>query len=52
MAQALLGFAMMLTDDVTTVRNIIALGAMAFIFILPILVVAFLKTLRLEESSP
>ena len=49
---ALLGFAMMLTDDVTTVRNIIALGAMAFIFILPILVVAFLKTLRLEESSP
>ena len=46
----LLGFAMMLTNDVLTVRNIIALGAMSFIFILPILVVAFLKTLKREES--
>ena len=46
---ALLGFAMMLTNDVPTVRNIIALGAMAFIFILPILVVALLKSLKREE---
>jgi glycine betaine transporter len=47
---ALLGLAMMLTGDVLTVRNIIALGAMSFIFVLPILVVAFLKTLRREET--
>lgn len=49
-ALGLLGFALMLTDDVLTVRNIIALGAIAFIFILPILVVAFLKTLKQEET--
>lgn len=46
---AALGFAMMLTGDVTTVRAIIALGAMAFVFILPLLVVALLKTLKTEE---
>ncbi|NEV62275.1 BCCT family transporter [Thiorhodococcus minor] len=46
---AALGLAMMLTGDVGTVRAIIALGAMAFVFILPILVVAFLKTLKQEE---
>ena len=45
-----LGLALMLTGDVGTVRAIIALGAMAFVFILPLLVVAFLKTLRQEES--
>jgi glycine betaine transporter len=46
---AALGLAMMLTGDVGTVRAIIALGAMAFVFILPLLVVAFLKTLTREE---
>ena len=47
---AALGFAMILTGDVGTVRAIIALGAMAFVFILPLLVVALLKTLRKEEA--
>ncbi|MCF1182564.1 BCCT family transporter [Marichromatium gracile] len=46
---ALLGLAMLLADDVATVRAIIALGAMAFVFILPLLVVALLKTLIREE---
>ena len=44
-----LGLALMLTGDVGTVRAIIALGAMAFVFILPLLVIAFLKTLGREE---
>jgi len=48
---AVLGLAMMLTGDVSTVRAIIALGAIFFVFILPILVVAFLKTLRQEEKA-
>ena len=50
-ALGVLGFAMMLTNDVLTMRNIIAMGAMAFIFILPILVIAFLKTLKLDETG-
>jgi glycine betaine transporter len=48
---AALGLAMMLTEDVTTVRAIIALGAMAFVFILPLLVIALLKTLKTEERT-
>ena len=48
---AALGLAMMLTGDVTTVRAIIALGAMAFVFILPLLVIALLKTLNKEERT-
>jgi glycine betaine transporter len=48
---AALGLAMMLSGDVATVRAIIALGAMAFVFILPLLVVALLKTLKKEESA-
>ena len=48
---AALGLAMMLTGDVATVRAIIALGAMAFVFILPLLVVALLKTLAKEEGQ-
>jgi glycine betaine transporter len=44
-----LGLALMLTGDVGTVRAIIALGAMAFVFILPLLVIAFLKSLGKEE---
>jgi glycine betaine transporter len=48
---AALGLAMMLTNDVATVRAIIALGAMAFVFILPVLVIALLKTLAKEERN-
>ena len=48
---AVLGLAMILTGDVGTVRAIIALGAMAFVFILPLLVVALLKTLKREENA-
>jgi glycine betaine transporter len=46
---AALGLAMMLTGDTATVRAIIALGAIPFVFILPLLAVAFLKTLKHEE---
>jgi glycine betaine transporter len=46
---AALGLAMLLTGDVDTVRAIIALGAMAFVFILPLLAIALLKTLQAEE---
>jgi len=42
---------MILTGDVGTLRAIIALGAMAFVFILPLLVVALLKTLKKEERA-
>ena len=48
---AVLGLAMILTGDVETVRAIIALGAMAFVFILPLLIVALLKTLKREEHT-
>jgi len=48
---AVLGLAMMLSGDAATVRAIIALGAMFFVFILPLLVVALLKTLKSEEHS-
>lgn len=47
---AMLGLAMMLTGDTSTVRAIIALGAIPFVFILPLLTVAFLKTLKREEG--
>ncbi|MDX5593388.1 BCCT family transporter [Pseudovibrio sp. SPO723] len=45
-----LGFVMILTGDVATVKTIIALGALPFVFIVCLLVVAFLKTLKAEES--
>ena len=47
---AVLGLAMMLTGDLDAVRSIIALGAIAFVFILPLLVIALLKTLVREEK--
>ncbi len=40
---------MMLSGDIAVVRSIIALGAMAFVFILPLLVVALIKTVVREE---
>jgi glycine betaine transporter len=46
-----LGLAMMLTGDIAVVRSIIALGAIAFVFILPLLVVALIKTLVREERA-
>ncbi|WP_102867238.1 BCCT family transporter [Pseudovibrio exalbescens] len=46
-----LGFVMILTGDVATVKTIIALGALPFVFIVCLLVVAFLKTLRAEEKT-
>lgn len=46
-----LGLAMMLTGDIAVVRSIIALGAIAFVFILPLLVVALIKTLVREERE-
>jgi glycine betaine transporter len=48
---AALGLAMMLTGDTGVVRSIIALGAIPFVFILPLLAVAFLKTLQREERA-
>jgi glycine betaine transporter len=48
---AALGLAMMLTGDTGVVRSIIALGAIPFVFILPLLAVAFLKTLQREEQA-
>lgn len=47
---AALGLALMLSGDLGAVRNIIALGAMAFVLILPLLVIALLKTLHKEEQ--
>jgi glycine betaine transporter len=49
---AALGLAMVITGDAGTVRSIIALGAIAFVFILPLLIIALFKTLRHEEPAP
>ncbi|MGF1563067.1 MAG: BCCT family transporter [Geminicoccaceae bacterium] len=43
-----LGLAMLLTGDVGVVRSIIALCALAFIFIVPVLVLCLLRALRRE----
>jgi len=48
---AALGLAMMMTGDLAAVRNIIALGAIFFVFIMPILIVGLVKTLKQEEMS-
>lgn len=47
---AALGLVMILSGDVGTVRAIIALGAISFVFIIPILAVAFLKILKQEPT--
>ncbi len=44
-----LGLAMIFVGDVSLVRSIIALSAIAFVFIVPILVVCFLRSLSKEQ---
>lgn len=46
-----LGFAMVLVGDISLVRSIIALSAIAFVFIVPILVVCLLRSLGREETK-
>ena len=48
---AALSLAMLLSGDLGVVRNIIAFGAIAFVFIMPIIVVSLLRTLRREEPK-
>ncbi|MEM6887399.1 MAG: BCCT family transporter [Pseudomonadota bacterium] len=43
-----LGLAMVFVNDVSLVRSIIALSAIAFVFIVPILVICLLKSLKKE----
>lgn len=46
---AVLSLAMLMSGDLGAVRNIIAFGAIAFVFIMPIIIVALLRTLHREE---
>ncbi|MEM8572302.1 MAG: BCCT family transporter [Pseudomonadota bacterium] len=46
-----LGLAMVLVGDVSVVRSIIALSAIAFVFIVPVLVVCLFRSLR-REAKP
>ncbi len=46
-----LGLAMILVGDIALVRSIIALSAIAFVFIVPVLVVCLFKSLAREEQS-
>ncbi len=46
-----LGLAMILVNDVSLVRSIIALSAIAFVFIVPILVICLLKSLSKEATK-
>ncbi len=46
-----LGLAMILVGDIGLVRSIIALSAIAFVFIVPVLVVCLFKSLAREEQS-
>ncbi len=46
-----LGMAMILVGDISLVRSIIALSAIAFVFIVPILVVCLFKCLAQEDRS-
>lgn len=48
---AALGLVMILSGDVQAVRSIIALGAMAFVFIVPLLMLCLFRALR-EEDPP
>ncbi|MBE9638198.1 BCCT family transporter [Salipiger mangrovisoli] len=48
---AALGLAMVLVGDVTLVRSVIALSAIVFIFIAPILVLCLLRALRREARG-
>ncbi|WP_425080591.1 BCCT family transporter [Ruegeria arenilitoris] len=46
-----LGLAMILVGDISVVRSIIALSAMAFVFIVPILVICLFKSLSREDRT-
>lgn len=46
-----LGLAMVLVGDISLVRSIIALSAIAFVFIVPILVLCLFRSLRREHSQ-
>jgi len=46
---AALGLAMIFVGDIALVRSIIALSAMAFVFIVPVLVICLFRSLRSEE---
>ena len=46
-----LGFAMILVGDIGLVRSIIALSAIAFVFIVPVLVVCLFKSLTREDQA-
>lgn len=46
-----LGLVMILSGDIDTVKSIIALGALPFVFVLLLLVVCFLKALKAEKAA-
>lgn len=46
-----LGLAMILVGDIALVRSIIALSALAFVFIVPVLVICLFRSLRREERA-
>ncbi len=48
---AALGFAMVLVGDISLVRSVIALSAIAFVFIVPILVLCLFRSLRREARQ-
>lgn len=48
---AALGLAMVLVGDIAMVRSIIALSAIAFVFIVPVLVVCLFRSLRREART-
>ncbi|SMP29199.1 BCCT family transporter [Shimia sagamensis] len=48
---AALGLAMVLVGDIALVRSIIALSAIAFVFIVPVLVVCLFRSLQREEHT-
>ena len=48
---AALGLAMIFVNDISLVRSIIALSAIAFVFIVPILVVCLFRSLKTEEQK-
>ena len=47
-----LGLVMILSDSISAVKSIIALGALPFVFIVLLMVVAFLRALRTEDGLP
>jgi glycine betaine transporter len=48
---AALGFVMILSGSITAIKSIIALGALPFVFVVLLLVVCLLKTLKQEFAE-